>query len=350
MACARAMARQTRRRGATAASCGGNAAAAPRSADPGAQQPARNARHALSASGRRAARLTQSMHARRRSSATRACMGHPEGVRFRMSSSRSTASGSAAAFGAAMLPCDSAGERRTGRGAPRLRQHTRRLPRTCWRIWPASDTSVALRRARMAAAEAGEDCGASSLYDEDVDGAAAAALLLRVPGSKRDYADAHFWRRRYAGEVSAAGDGAGGAKRLLYDWCAARHGAVRIAARSGAHQARDCSANAGARSAAQRLRSAADCYQHSSTVCTAERRWRRRSARRAGTTSATRRSLRAWAPSDAATSCCRRGGTLPSFLALSLGPHAPPRRRVAARRSAAAPARGAAGSRTPAAS
>ena len=115
----------------------------------------------------------------------------------------------------------------------------------------------------MAAAEAGEDCcGAASLYDEEVDGAAAAALLLRVPGSKRDYADAHFWRRRYAGEVSAAGDGLGGAERLRYDWCAPRARRCASPGRSSAHHARVCSADTGALS--QRRSGAADGCQHAS--------------------------------------------------------------------------------------
>jgi hypothetical protein len=64
-----------------------------------------------------------------------------------------------------------------------------------------------------AAAACEADCGAGGLFDEAEDSAAAAAALARVPRSKRDYADARFWRRRYAADAPLAA-----ADAAAYDW------------------------------------------------------------------------------------------------------------------------------------
>jgi hypothetical protein len=104
-------------------------------------------------------------------------------------------------------------------------------------------------------AAAGEDCecGAAALFDEPSDAAAAAAAAARVPTCKGDFADAHFWQRRYASEAAAA---PGAAAPAPYEWCAPRRAVTRAVSAGallhGSLGRRLCVSPCGSRRAARR--------------------------------------------------------------------------------------------------
>ena len=83
----------------------------------------------------------------------------------------------------------------------------------------ASGGHAPLMRGAAEEDDAAAECCAALFDDVAAGSCAAAAALARVPQRKASYADASYWRGRYAAELAAAAEeGGGSAPPPPYEW------------------------------------------------------------------------------------------------------------------------------------